>query len=165
MAVNCKEESAFKIGEVIMHNKLGLCTLQEMTKINDMDYYVLISNRDNTKIMIPVISGKKLIRKIITKRELDELISRMQNTEVDLIADFKARAKKYEELLKSGETENLLILLRMINQQQKQKNRLSVADKEISKAAKKLLFDELMYVLNAKTEEVEKYLFRVDTCK
>lgn len=39
--------------------------------------------------------------------------------------------KKYDELLKSGETKNLLILLKMIHQQQKQKNYLSVADNEI----------------------------------
>ena len=150
----------FKIGEVVVHNKQGLCTIKELTKINDMDYYVLTSSRDDTKIMIPVNNANNLIRKIITKQEIDELIKKIQKIEVNSIPDFKTRVKKYDELLKSGEPEKLVVLLKMIHKYKKENNNLTIADKEISKAAEKLLFDEFAYVLTIKSNEVEKYLFK-----
>jgi len=150
----------FKTGEIIVHNKMGLCTIKEITEFNGIEYYVLISSIDDTKIMIPKANSSKLIRKIITKQEIEELVTKIPEIEVEPIHDFKARVKKYEELLKSGETEKLVILLMMIYKHKKQNNNLTVADKEISKNAEKLLFDELGYVLNVNSNEVEKYLFK-----
>lgn len=150
----------FKTGEIIIHNKIGLCTIKEITKINEIDYYVLTSNKDDTKIMIPKANSGNLIRKVITKQEIENLVAKIPKIEVESIHDFKARVKKYEELLKSGETEKLVVLLKMIYKHKKVNNKLTVADKEISKAAEKLLFEELSYVLNINSNEVEKYLFK-----
>lgn len=151
----------YKVGEIIAHNKLGLCTIKEITQINDIDYYVLISNLDDTKIMIPVSNADKLTRKIITKEEIEELVNKIPNINIDLIKDFKTRIKTYDELLKSGEIENLAILSRTIYEYKKESNNLTVADKEIFKAAEKILFDELAYVLNMDDKnDVAKYLFK-----
>ena len=151
----------YKIGEVIAHNKLGLCTIKEITQINDIDYYVLISNIDNTKIMIPISKADKLTRKIITKEEIEELVNKIPNINIDLIKDFKTRMKTYDELLKSGEIENLAILSRTIYEYKKESKNLTVADKEIFKATEKILFDELAYVLNMDNKnDVVKYLFK-----
>lgn len=150
----------FEIGEVIVHNKLGLCSIKDITTINDMDYYVLTSNKDTTKIMIPITNSNNLIRKTTTKQEIDELVTKLPNIKVDSINDFKTRVRKYDELLKSGQTEKLVVLLKMIYNYKKEKNNLTAADKEISKTAEKLLFDELSYVLDIKSNEVEKYLFK-----
>lgn len=150
----------FSVGEIIVHNKLGLCTVKEMTNFNNIDYYVLTTSEDDTKIMIPVSNSNKLLRKITTKQEVDNLVIKVPKLEVEIIRDFKTRVKKYEELLKSGETENLVILLKMIHKQKKENNNMTVADKEILKTAEKLLFNELAYVLNIETNEVEKYLFK-----
>lgn len=150
----------FEIGEVIVHNKLGLCSIKDITTINDMDYYVLTSKKDTTKIMIPITNSNNLIRKTTTKQEIDELVTKIPNIKVDSINDFKTRVRKYDELLKSGQTEKLVVLLKMIYNYKKEKNNLTAADKEISKTAEKLLFDELSYVLDIKSNEVEKYLFK-----
>ena len=151
----------YKMGEVIAHNKLGLCTIKEITQINDIDYYVLISNIDNTKIMIPISNADKLTRKIITKEEIEELVNKIPNINIDLIKDFKTRMKTYDELLKSGEIENLAILSRTIYEYKKESKNLTVADKEIFKATEKILFDELAYVLNMDNKnDVAKYLFK-----
>lgn len=151
----------FKIGETVVHSKIGLCDIKEITKINDTNYYVLNTSKEDTKIMIPVDNNKHLIRKVITKQEIEELINKkMPEMEVDCIHDFKSRVKKYDELLKSGETEKLIILLKMIYKYKKENKNLTVADKEIAKAAEKLLFTELAYVLNMDLNEVESYLFK-----
>ena len=151
----------YKIGEVIAHNKLGLCTIKEITQINDIDYYVLISNIDNTKIMIPISKADKLTRKIITKEEIEELVNKIPNINIDLIKDFKTRMKTYDELLKSGEIENLAILSRTIYEYKKESNNLTMADKEIFKVTEKILFDELAYVLDMDNKnDVVKYLFK-----
>lgn len=149
----------FKVGEVVVHNKVGLCTIKEISRINNMDYYVLISKKDNTKIMIPIANSNNLIRKITTKQEIDKLVTRVQKIEIDSIRDFKTRVKKYEQLLKSGESEKLVILLKMIDKYRKENNNLTMADKEISKVAEDLVFDEFAYVLNINSNEVGNYLF------
>lgn len=151
---------SYETGETIVHNKLGLCTVEELTKMNDMDYYVLISNRGNTKIMIPVINADNLTRKLITKEEVEDLVNKIPNINIDLINDFKTRIKKYDELLKAGGTENLAILARTIYEYKKEKNNLTVADKEIFKKAEELLFTELSYVLSIDKKDVGKYLFK-----
>lgn len=150
----------FKVGEVIMHNKSGLCRVKEITKINCMDYYILMPDNENTKIIIPVSNADKLTRKIITKDEIENLVNEIPNINIDLINDFKTRIKKYDELLKSGKTEDLAILARTIYEYKKEKSNLTIADKEIFKIAENLLFAELSYVLNINQEDVGKYLFK-----
>lgn len=150
----------FEIGEVVAHNKQGLCVIKELTKIYDMNYYVLTSDKDDAKIMIPVDKASNLIRKLINKNEIDELVENIPNMKIELINDFKTRVKKYEELLKSGEPKKLIILLKMIYEYKKEHNNMTVADKEILKGAEKLLFEEFAYVLNIEVNKVEKYIFK-----
>lgn len=150
----------YKIGETIVHNKLGLCTVKEITKMNDMDYYVLVPNKEDAKVMIPVSNAEKLTRKLVTKDEIDDLVNKIPDINIDLINDFKTRIKKYDELLKAGGTENLAILARTIYEYKKEKNNLTVADKEIFKLAEELLFTELSFVLNINPKDVGKYLFK-----
>lgn len=150
----------FKIEETVVHNKLGLCKIKEIIKINDMEYYVLMSDKDDTKVMIPINNAYKLMRKLITKEEIDKLVIKIPNINIDLIHDFKTRIKKYDELLKTGETEKLAILARNIYEYKKENNNLTVADKEIFKMAEKLLFDELAYVLEINPNDVGDYLFK-----
>lgn len=111
--------------------------------------------------MIPISNADKLMRKVITREEIEKLVDKIPNINIDLIKDFKTRIKKYDELLKSGEIENLAILSRTIYEYKKESNNLTIADKEIFKSTENLLFDELAYVLDMDNkEDVVKYLFK-----
>lgn len=149
----------FEVGEKIVHNKMGICNIVDITKINDMEYYILKSN--DTKIMIPVIKADSLIRKTITKKNLDNVIKKIPTLKVEFISDFKTRIKKYEDLLKSGETEKLIFLIKIIQEQKRNKKNLTLAEKGILKLAEKLVYEECALVLDVKYNEVEKHLFEV----
>lgn len=148
----------FNIKEVVFHKKIGLSTIKEITVINDLDYYVLNSNNDKSKIMIPVKNANILIRKVSNKAEIERLKENISSYNVEVIHDFKTRIKHYEELLKTGELEKLAKLIKAIYEQ-KQEYNLSNADKEILKKAEDLLYSEISYVMKIDEKDVKKYLY------
>ena len=149
----------FNIGEIVTHKKLGLCTIVDKEEINDEEYYVLNKNKDTVKIMVPVSNSNSFIRRPLTKEEIKKLQDKYKNYNVEIILEYKKRIKKYDELLKVGDIDNLIILLKMIYTHKKEKNNLTQADKDIQKQAERLLFSEIAYVLNINEGEVKKRLF------
>lgn len=149
----------YNIGEIIVHKKLGLCTIIDKEEINDEEYYVLNKNEDTVKVMVPVNNAKNFIRKPLTIEQIQKLKERYKTYTVEIILDYKTRIKRYDELLKSGNVDNLMILLKMIYTHKKEKNNLTQADKDILKQAEKQLFTEIAYVLNINETEVKKVLF------
>ena len=148
----------FNIKEVVFHKKLGLCLIKEISVINYLDYYVLNSNNDKSKIMIPVRNANILIRKVSNKEEIEKLKEYISSYNVEVIHDFKTRIKHYDELLKTGELEKLVKLIKTIYEQ-KQEYNLSNADKEILKKAEDLLYSEISYVMKIDEKDVKKYLY------
>ena len=148
----------FNIKEVVFHKKLGLCLIKEITVINDLDYYVLNSNNDKSKIMIPVRNANILIRKISNKEEIEKLKEDILSYNAEVIHDFKTRIRYYDELLKTGELEQLAKLINIIYEQ-KQESNLANADKEILKKAEDLLYSEISYVMKIDEKDVKKYLY------
>ena len=148
----------FNIKEVVFHKKLGICVIKEITVINDMDYYVLNSNNDASKIMIPVKNANILIRKVSNKEKIEKLKENISSYNVEVIHDFKTRIKHYDELLKTGELEQLAKLIKIIHEQKQEAN-LANADKEVLKKAEELLYSEVSYVMKIDEKDVRKYLY------
>lgn len=148
----------FNIKEVVFHKKLGLCEIKETTVINGLDYYVINSNNDKSKIMIPVKNANILIRKVADKTEIERLKEIILSYNVEVIHDFKTRIKYYDELLKTGELEQLAKLIKIIYEQ-KQESNLSSGDKEILKKAEELLYSEVSFVMKIDEKDVRKYLY------
>lgn len=148
----------FNIKEVVFHKKIGLSTIKEITVINDLDYYVLNSYNDKSKIMIPVKNANILIRKVSNKAEIERLKEDISSYNVEVIHDFKTRIRHYDELLKTGELEQLAKLIKIIYEQ-KQESNLANADKEVLKKAEDLLYSEISYVMKIDEKDVKKYLY------
>jgi RNA polymerase-interacting CarD/CdnL/TRCF family regulator len=120
---------------------------------------VLNNTESNTKIMIPINNADTLIRKVITKKEIERIASKISNLNIEIIDDFKIRMKTYDELLKSRDVEKLFLLLKMIYIQNNERDRISMAEREIGKKAEKILYDECAYSLQIPKDNVEEYLF------
>jgi CarD family transcriptional regulator len=153
----------FYIQDVIIHKKLGLCTIIDKTEINNTEYYILNKNEDTVKVMVPIDNASNFIRRPMTRKEIQKLKEKYKECNIEIILDYKTRIKKYDELLKSGEIDNLIILFKMIYTHKKSKNNLTQADKDILKQAEKLLFNEIAYVLNINEDEVKKEIFKKKT--
>ncbi|MBE5822374.1 MAG: hypothetical protein E7311_07315 [Clostridiales bacterium] len=149
----------FNIQDIVIHKKLGLCTIIDKAEINNTEYYVLNKNEDTVRVMVPIDNASNFIRRPMTIKEIQKLKAKYKERNIEIILDYKTRIKKYDELLKSGDVYNLIILLRMIYTHKKEKNNLTQADKDILKQAEKQLFSEIAYVLDIEDSEVKNILF------
>ena len=158
MLKEIRVNTMFNINDVVFHKKIGLCVIKENTIINNIDYYVLDSNNDKSKIMIPVNNAGILIRNLYSKEKIEKLKKDISNYNAEIIYDFKLRVKYYDESLKSGDIEQLAKLVKSIYNQ-KQNANLTTADKEILKKAEELLYSEISYVMKIDEKDVKKYLY------
>ena len=66
---------SFHIGQIVVHNADGICTIMSETEMYGMNFYLLIPKYDpNAKIYIPIDQADDYIRRLLTVKEADELI-------------------------------------------------------------------------------------------
>lgn len=158
----------FKINDYVVYNTTGVCKIIDIRKEkgisnNDMDYYVLEPAYDkNLTIKTPVNNPKVLMRNIITKDEILELIAAMPNNESPWISDDRERNETFKAALKSLDSEKWIKLIRTIYIAKQKKTelgkKLSKADEEIMKIAEKNLNEEFALALNISPDEVVPYI-------
>lgn len=158
----------FKVNDYIMYGVTGVCKVLDITQEKLMnnekkDYYVLnpIYSKD-TIIKTPVDNTRISMRKIMSRDDIDLLISDMQNKEVLWIDDEKERNEKYKSMLKSGDSSELVTLMKSIYTNKKAKKtsgeRSRKSDDELMKAAEKLLNEEFATVLDIDIKDVKSYI-------
>ncbi len=158
----------FKINDYIMYGLTGVCKVTDIVKIknrdrDEKDYYVLNSVYCNdTIIKIPVDNQKVMMRPLISKEEVMSLIRDIPNREITWINDERERNSEFKSLLKSGDCNKWVTLVRSIYLKGKERKaegkKLNQADENIMKAAEKLLNEEIGKALGILPEEVPKYI-------
>ncbi len=159
----------FKIEETVLYGVNGICTITDIEekKINKdiKKYYVLkpIYNKAST-LFVPVdnelLTSK--MKKILSKKEIYDLIESISDEDNDWIENEQERNKKYSEILKSGERREIMKMLRALhNHRIKLKDtgrKFHVADEKIMRAAEGILHEEFAYVLDIKRENVTEFI-------
>lgn len=158
----------FKVNDYVVYSTTGVCKIIDIIREknisdNDTDYYVLEPVYDkNLIIKTPVNNPKVLMRNIITKDEILELIASMPEKESIWINDDRERNEKFKAVLKSLESEEWMNLIRTIYIAKQKKTelgkKLSKADEEIMKIAEKNLNEEFALALNISPDEVAAYI-------
>ncbi|MEG2354143.1 MAG: CarD family transcriptional regulator [Clostridium sp.] len=158
----------FKIDDYIMYGTTGVCKLEDIRKERFMDdeekeYYVLSPvYSKKTTIKIPVDNKKVFMRKIHSKEEVSSLIDGMANKETLWIDEDKERDSKFKAMLKTGDCEELIVLIKSICANKEIRKlvgkKINKADDDIMKVAKNLLNEEFATVLDISIEEVASYI-------
>ena len=158
----------FSVNDYIMYGTVGVCKVIDIKRekfLNSVEkeYYVLTPvYSKNTIIKIPVDNEKIPMRYLLTKEDVDFLINTMPNKEVLWIDDDKMRSEQFKTMLKSGECEELITLIRSIYLNKKDRKslgkKLYKVDDEIMQAAEKLLNEEVAFVLGIDSKAVPKYI-------
>ena len=123
-------------------------------------YYKLVPVNDTSiKYKVPVNSN--LLKKVITKEEIDRLL--LEIPEINTIdLGEKQIEQEYKELMKSGTHEDLVKIIKtsyLRNQIRILNNkRISEIDDEYFKRAEKYLYEEIGIVLNLSFEDTKKYI-------
>ena len=154
----------FEVNDYIMYGVTGVCRVTGIEEkiINHIkkDYYVLSPvYSKNIVIKIPVDNKKVTMRKLHTKEEIESLINSMPSKETLWIDDDRERSEKFKSMLRSGNCEELITLIKSIYSKKKLSGKCSYKnDNEIMILAEKLLNEEFSVILKIKPEEVKSYI-------
>lgn len=158
----------FKINDYIMYGMTGACKvidIKEEKFINDTqkECYVLSPiYSKNTIIKTPVDNDKIIMRKIHSKEEVLSLINSMPKKDIIWIDDERERNYKFKLMLKTGDCEDLIVLIKSIYTNKKKKTslgkKINKADDEIMKSAENLLNEEFAISLGINIDEVKSYI-------
>ena len=158
----------FNVDDYIMYGMTGVCKVVDITNEKFINgekrkYYVLnpIYNNDTT-IKVPLDNDKIPMRKVISKGDMTSLINDIPNMEILWIDDEKKRMAQFETMLKSGQCEELIKLIKNIKFSKKyarsNDKKLYKSDKDIMKEAKRLLTEEVAIILNIYPNEANSYI-------
>lgn len=159
----------YKVNDTILYGNEGVCKIIEITsrtfKNQVMDYYVLKPvYSENATVYVPVHNQELLnkMKKILSAQEIIDLIHKMPESESVWIQNDNQRKEKYREILRSGDREELMKIVRTLYlHQQKLKEsgkKFHATDDKILKEAEKILYDEFAYVLNIHQDEVVPFI-------
>lgn len=158
----------FEVNDYIMYGMTGVCQVVDITKeriIDDLqkEYYVLKHIYANdTIIKIPTDNEKISMRKILSKGEVTTLIDNITNSETIWIDDDRQRNETFKSILKTGDVDNLVKLVRSIYLNKEYKKSIGKktykVDQEIMDVAERLLNEELATVLKINPSEVASYI-------
>lgn len=159
----------FEKDELIMCGGHGVCRVVNVTgnPIDKLDkirkYYVLepVFEKGST-VYTPVDNDKVIMRKIMNKKEAEELVERITEIDTVWIQEEKSREQMYKEAIRTYDCQSLVqiiktLYLRRQNRLKEGKKVLS-SDEQYLRKAEELLYSEMSLALSIPKEEVETYI-------
>lgn len=151
----------YKIGDLLIYKK-ELCRVEEIKNkyIKDIDYYVLKLLTDES-LTIQIPTNSNLIRNLITKEEIEKIISNIPNIEV-IKSNDKNLEHEYKALMQSGTHEDLIKIIKTTYLRNKERldNNKKTTDKDNNyfNQAESYLYNEFATVLGMAYEETKEYV-------
>ena len=134
-----------------------------LNKFSNKESYILIPVDDNSlKITVPVEIGNNQIRSIITKNEVEKIISYIPSIKVIEVTNDKTIENEYKKYLDEYSHENLIKIIKTTYLRNKErldaKKKVSDKDDMYFKIAEKLLYTEFSLALNKNYEDTKNYV-------
>lgn len=159
--------SMFKVGDLVMYGSIGVCRIIEigrpsfLDKDDDTLFYFLEPVYKSGMAYAPVADKSDDIRKVITKKEANRLLSSIEDIEEDNFTtpSIQQLSQHYQSIIDQYSCEALLglaksILLKEIRAAKNNK-KLGQIDKKFMKKTEELLYGEFAAVLKKDKEEIE----------
>lgn len=153
----------YKENDYLVYGK-DICQVEkiEKQKFNNEDYYILrpVKNK-SLKISAPISDKAGKIRDLITKEEIEVLISKIPSLPIIKAAD-KFIESEYKKLLNNKTHEDLIRIIKTtyLRNQKKLDNNKKIAEKDKTyfELAEEYLYNEFAIVLNKSYEETKEYI-------
>ena len=146
-----------QVGEYIIYRR-DVCKIAEIKKnhFNNNDYYLLIPIDDESlHIDVPVDNKLGYLRDLISKEEIDNIITKIPTIDV-IVSDDNRLEAEYKNLLSEGTHENLVKIIKTTYLRNKDridnKKKISDKDNHYFELAEKYLYNEFSIVLNMNYE-------------
>ena len=151
----------FKVKSYVLYN-YNICEVKEITKIRDMDYYVLVPISDKSlTIKAPLTQEGINIRPILTKKEVNKLIDKMPEIGVIKAPDHQLE-QEYKKLLNTGNREDLVKIIKTTYLRNKNRKdngkKIGEKDNNYFTLAEKSLYNEIAIVLKMDIDSAKEYV-------
>lgn len=156
-------------GDQVIYGIHGVCSILDL-EIRTVDrkkieYFVLEPvEQPGSRYFVPTQNQAAVakLRPILTRQELDALLSSEDADQDAWIADENQRKQHYRELINSGDRAALIAMVRTLHRQRSSQiaagKKFHLCDENFLKDAEKLLSTEFALVLNIRPNEVGQYI-------
>ncbi len=158
----------FELGNVVMHPSAGVCRIADIREEKFTEkkrmYYVLnpIEEMNRSTIYVPVDTEKVQLRKLLTKEEIETVIEKATQNEIEWITNPNFRKAEYTELLHSGDLSKVIALIVCLHKQKVKLfadgKKYPANDERILHEAERKIYQEFSHALKIKKEEIPQYI-------
>ena len=159
----------YQVDDVIVYGKHGVCRVKEIGTLsmsqadNEKLYYTLSPMfRSEVVLYAPVDNTKVVMRSVLSKKQVEELIGDMPQIPPVEVENEKERETAYKRALLSADQSRVVSLLKTISQRQRQRTaegkKLTMLDEKYFRMAETFLLDELAYGLGKDPKEIDEFV-------
>lgn len=158
-----------QVGSQVVYGIHGVCSIIDI-EIRTVDrkkveYFVLAPNEQpSARFYVPMRNEAALskLRPLLTKDELEALLSNTDVSAASWIPDENRRKQKYRELINSADRAALISMIRILRCHKEEQlaagRKFHLCDENFLRDAQKLLSSEFSLVLGISQAEVDAYI-------
>ena len=159
----------FQTGDYIIYGSRGVCRVESAGALdmsgadkNKLYYTLRPCYMEGSTIYAPVEQGNTVMRPIMTKAEVMELIREIPEIEELWIKDERSREFAYKTALKGCDNRELVRIIKTIYNRGRSRmaegKKITVADNKYFRMAEENLYGELAVSLGMSREDVKKFV-------
>ncbi len=159
----------FQVGDQVVYGIHGVCRILDLEERRidrkKVSYFVLEpADQSGARFYVPSENPAALakLRPVLSKSELEQLLSSDEVREDHWISDENARKQRYRELIGSQDRKELLCMINSLHRHKKEQQeagrKFHLCDENFLRDAEKLLNAEFSLVLGIQPSEVGGYI-------
>lgn len=159
----------FSVGDYIVHGRNGVCKVEDITHIdvsgadkNKLYYQLVPMKSEDSKIFYPVDSDKVVMRAILSKSEVENLLEGIKDIEPVYIENDRQREAVYKEAIASCDCRKLIEIIKTLHIRERERmaegKRMTFIDDKYLKEAKNNLHEEFSIALGMEKILMEDYI-------
>jgi len=152
----------FKVGDKVVYPNHGVGVIEKIQSRvlsgEERTFYTLRILSTDSTVMVPVANtGAVGLRKVLSKREIDEVFKVVRNDKVELYDDWKGRFQENSERMRTGEISRVAEVLKGLTHLAQVKT-LSYRERKMLDRARFLVVSEIAEASRLPVEKVEKQI-------
>lgn len=157
----------FCVGEKVVHVPEGVCVIEEITTIRnrdsiDKEYYKLVPVMDKTSaIYVSIDTPEKYMRKLKSKKEIQEILETQKKAKPLWDANEQRRIQKRRTAMQEDDGMAIAKLIKAYRYR-REKEHLSISDRNWLKTAEQFWFSEVAEVLGMDYETAFSVVLETD---
>lgn len=161
----------YQIGDTVMHPNEGICTIEELRSMHFKDtqsrmYYILkpSTEKSSSTVYMPVSLGNTILRRLLSRADILDLIHRSADHAGLWIADSKQRKDTFSHILSEGNYAKIIRMIQEIHLENAKRvaegKKPCASDEALCAQAERLLHQEFSYVLHMSVEDTIAFICR-----